>query len=115
VERNGSLSISRSSGEKLVHHDQLQPLVTQSNVTRADATQEPAIGGFKTDDGEAIKAGAHISRRLQLIAMAVPVSRCRTVIVSSTTKLFRVFSARTEFSSPEAASTAPAPFPLLAG
>src|SRR5205823_7303811 len=36
---------------------QLQPLVTQSNVTRADATQEPAIGGFKTDDGEAIKGG----------------------------------------------------------
>ena len=36
---------------------QLQPLVTQSNVTRADAAQEPAIGGFKTDDGEAINSG----------------------------------------------------------
>src|SRR4030095_13092644 len=31
-----------------------QALVNQSNVTKADATQEPAIGGFKTDDGEAV-------------------------------------------------------------
>ena len=36
---------------------QLQPLVTQSNVTTANASSEPAIGGFKTDDGEAINAG----------------------------------------------------------
>jgi alpha-D-xyloside xylohydrolase len=31
---------------------QLQSLVTQSNVTTASASSEPAIGGFKTDDGE---------------------------------------------------------------
>ena len=36
---------------------QLQPLVTQSNVTTANASSEPAIGGFKTDDGEAVKSG----------------------------------------------------------
>ena len=37
---------------------QLQTLVTQSSVTRADSTLEPAIGGFKTDDGEALNAGS---------------------------------------------------------
>lgn len=37
---------------------QLQTLVTQSNVTRLDSTLEPAIGGFKTDDGEALNAGS---------------------------------------------------------
>src|SRR5581483_10393407 len=31
---------------------QLQSLVTQSNVTTLNGTSEPAIGGFKTDDGE---------------------------------------------------------------
>lgn len=31
---------------------QLRALVAQSNVTTAAATTEPAIGGFKTDDGE---------------------------------------------------------------
>ena len=38
-------------------NSQLQALVTQSSVTRADSTLEPAIGGFKTDDGEALNAG----------------------------------------------------------
>lgn len=33
---------------------QLQTLVTQSNVTTASAGSESAIGGFKTDDGEAV-------------------------------------------------------------
>jgi alpha-D-xyloside xylohydrolase len=37
---------------------QLQPLVNGSNVTTANSSQEPAIGGFKTDDGEALNAGA---------------------------------------------------------
>ena len=36
---------------------QLQPLVDGSNVVTANSSLEPAIGGFKTDDGEAIKAG----------------------------------------------------------
>ena len=36
---------------------QLQPLVTGSNVTTANSSLEPAIGGFKTDDGEALNAG----------------------------------------------------------
>jgi len=36
---------------------QLQTLVSQSNVLTANASTEPAIGGFKTDDGEALNAG----------------------------------------------------------
>ncbi|MEY2486186.1 MAG: alpha-D-xyloside xylohydrolase [Verrucomicrobiota bacterium] len=36
---------------------QLQPLVDGSKVTTANSSLEPAIGGFKTDDGEAIKGG----------------------------------------------------------
>ncbi|GEM_PF-447306 len=36
---------------------QLQTLVSQSNVTTANASLEPAIGGFKTDDGESINSG----------------------------------------------------------
>jgi alpha-D-xyloside xylohydrolase len=36
---------------------QLATLVNQSAVVRADSTVEPAIGGFKTDDGEALNAG----------------------------------------------------------
>lgn len=32
--------------------DQLKALVTQSNVVTASGAPEPAIGGFKTDDGE---------------------------------------------------------------
>jgi alpha-D-xyloside xylohydrolase len=32
--------------------DQLQVLLTQSQVVTAPGTREPAIGGFKTDDGE---------------------------------------------------------------
>jgi alpha-D-xyloside xylohydrolase len=32
--------------------DQLQALLVQSNVVTASGTLEPAIGGFKTDDGE---------------------------------------------------------------
>jgi alpha-D-xyloside xylohydrolase len=38
---------------------QLQTLVTQSNVTTQSAGSEPAIGGFKTDDGETTN-GSHI-------------------------------------------------------
>ncbi len=37
---------------------QLQPLVDGSNVTTANSGQEPAIGGFKTDDGEAINSNS---------------------------------------------------------
>src|SRR5207249_9025251 len=37
---------------------QLQPLVNGSNVTTANSSQEPAIGGFKTDDGEAVNSNA---------------------------------------------------------
>ena len=36
---------------------QLLSLVSQSNVQTASAGMEPAIGGFKTDDGEALNAG----------------------------------------------------------
>ena len=36
---------------------QLQALVNQSNVTTSNASSEPAIGGFKTDDGENINGG----------------------------------------------------------
>lgn len=36
---------------------QLQTLVTQSNVVTASAGSEPAIGGFKTDDGENVNSG----------------------------------------------------------
>jgi alpha-D-xyloside xylohydrolase len=36
---------------------QLQPLVNGSLVSTANSSMEPAIGGFKTDDGEAIKGG----------------------------------------------------------
>ena len=36
---------------------QLQALVSQSGVTTANTSIEPAIGGFKTDDGEALNAG----------------------------------------------------------
>jgi alpha-D-xyloside xylohydrolase len=37
---------------------QLQPLVDGSDVVTANSSQEPAIGGFKTDDGEAINSNA---------------------------------------------------------
>lgn len=37
---------------------QLQPLVDGSRVSTADGLTEPAIGGFKTDDGETINSGA---------------------------------------------------------
>ncbi len=37
---------------------QLQTLVTQSNVPTASAGTESAIGGFKTDDGEALNSGS---------------------------------------------------------
>ena len=37
---------------------QLQPLVNGSNVTAADSSLQPVIGGFKTDDGEALNSGA---------------------------------------------------------
>ena len=36
---------------------QLQTLVNQSNITTANASSEPAIGGFKTDDGENVNGG----------------------------------------------------------
>jgi len=36
---------------------QLQPLVDGSKVVTANSSLEPVIGGFKTDDGEAIKGG----------------------------------------------------------
>ncbi|HEY3664252.1 MAG TPA: TIM-barrel domain-containing protein [Chthoniobacterales bacterium] len=36
---------------------QLASLVSQSNVPTANSLLEPAIGGFKTDDGEALNAG----------------------------------------------------------
>jgi alpha-D-xyloside xylohydrolase len=35
---------------------QLQPLIDGSNVTTANSSMEPAIGGFKTDDGEAVNS-----------------------------------------------------------
>ena len=35
---------------------QLQPLVNGSNVTTMSGGQEPVIGGFKTDDGEAVQS-----------------------------------------------------------
>ncbi|HEY4282883.1 MAG TPA: alkaline phosphatase family protein, partial [Chthoniobacterales bacterium] len=37
---------------------QLQPLVDGSKVTTANSNMEPVIGGFKTDDGEALNAGS---------------------------------------------------------
>jgi alpha-D-xyloside xylohydrolase len=37
---------------------QLQPLINGSNVTTANSSLEPAIGGFKTDDGEAVNSNA---------------------------------------------------------
>jgi alpha-glucosidase (family GH31 glycosyl hydrolase) len=37
---------------------QLQPLVNGSNVTTLSGGQEPAIGGFKTDDGEAVNSNS---------------------------------------------------------
>jgi alpha-D-xyloside xylohydrolase len=36
---------------------QLQPLINGSNVVTANSSLEPAIGGFKTDDGEAVNSG----------------------------------------------------------
>jgi len=37
---------------------QLQPLVNGSNVPTANGGTEPAIGGFKTDDGEAVNSNS---------------------------------------------------------
>ncbi|MDB6147416.1 MAG: hypothetical protein JWO45_1080 [Spartobacteria bacterium] len=51
------IDFTNSAAVSWFKNTQLQPLVDGSKVTTANSSLEPAIGGFKTDDGEAINSG----------------------------------------------------------
>jgi alpha-glucosidase (family GH31 glycosyl hydrolase) len=80
---------------------QLQPLVDGSKVATANSSMEPVIGGFKTDDGEALDSGpAYIPTTASYFDGRT--GKCRTVTASNITRPFPVFLGLTGSSSREA-------------